>query len=163
MNGGQRFAVLIVCCFTVMVCYPDFDAAGWAFIGTILAMWTGVIVILSIVSNLFGLYKWESLNKLIFFVLTCAIMYSLLWYFPQTDKVTPINKIKYGEIPTKADLDRGLKRFTFNFDFVRRNARRKENFINQDMNSKEVKKELKKKAAKTAEELIEKMDLEDEE
>ena len=112
---------------------------------------------------MFGLYKWESLNKLIFFVLTCAIMYSLLWYFPQTDKVTPINKIKYGEIPTKADLDRGLKRFTFNFDFVRRNARRKENFINQDMNSKEVKKELKKRAAKTAEELIEKMDLEDEE
>ena len=31
------------------------------------------------------------------------------------------------------------------------------------MNSKEVKKELKKKAAKTAEGLIEKMDLEDEE
>ena len=63
---------------------------------------------------------------MIFFVLICAIMYSLLWYFPQEDKVTPINKIKYGEIPTKQDIEYGLKRFTFNFDFVRRNARRAE-------------------------------------
>ena len=122
MNGWQRFAVLILCCFTVMVLYPDFDASGWTFIGVAFAMWTGVIIVLSVISNLFGLYKFESLNKLVFFVLICAIMYSLLWYFPQEDKVTPINKIKYGEIPTKADIKRGLQRFTFNFDFVRRNA-----------------------------------------
>ena len=105
MNGWQRFAVLILCCFVVMVLYPYFDASGWTFMGVAFAMWTGVIMVLSVISNLFGLYKFESLNKLIFFVLICAIMYSLLWYFPQEDKVTPINKIKYGEIPTKADMD----------------------------------------------------------
>ena len=159
MNGWQRFAVLIVCCFVVMVLYPYFDAAGWTFMGVAFAMWTGVIVVLSIISNLFGLYKFDGLNKLIFFVLICAIMYSLLWYFPQEDKVTPINKIKYGEIPTKKDIEYGIKRFTFNLDFVRRNARRKENFINQDMDKDEVKKEIKKKVSDTTDELIDSIDI----
>ena len=153
MNGWQRFLLLILCCFTVMVLYPDFSTPGWTFIGVAFAMWTGVIMVL------FGLYKWETFNKLISFVLLCGIMYSLLWYFPQDDKVTPINKIKYGEIPTKADIERGLKRFTFNFDFVRRNAKRKENFINQDLDSKKVKEGIKKKVAETKEEIMESIDI----
>ena len=159
MNGWQRFALLILCCFTVMVLYPDFGTSGWTFIGVVFAMWTGVIVVLSVISNLFGLYNLETFNKLITFVLLCAIMYSLLWYFPQEDKVTPINKIKYGEIPTKADIERGLKRFTFNFDFVRRNARRKENFINQDLDGGKVKDQIKKKVSETTDDLIESIDI----
>ena len=143
-----------------MVLYPDFDASGWTFIGIAFAMWTGIIMVLSVISNLFGLYRMETFNKLISFILLCGIMYSLLWYFPQEDKVTPINKIKYGEIPTKADIEKGIKRFTFNFDFVRRNARRKENFINQDIDGKKIKKEIKKKAGETAEELAETLDIE---
>ncbi len=159
MNGWQRFALLILCCFTVMVLYPDFDASGWTFIGIACAMWTGIIMVLSVISNLFGLYRMETFNKLISFILLCGIMYSLLWYFPQEDKVTPINKIKYGEIPTKADIEKGIKRFTFNFDFVHRNARRKENFINQDIDGQKIKKEIKKKAGQTAEELAETLDI----
>ena len=159
MNGWQRFALLILCCFTVMVLYPDFGTSGWTFIGVVFAMWTGVIVVLSVISNLFGLYNLETFNKLITFDLLCAIMYSLLWYFPQEDKVTPINKIKYGEIPTKADIERGLKRFTFNFDFVRRNARRKENFINQDLDGDKVKDQIKKKVSETTDDLIESIDI----
>ena len=159
MNGWQRFALLILCCFTVMVLYPDFGTSGWTFIGVVFAMWTGVIMVLSVISNLFGLYNLETFNKLITFVLLCAIMYSLLWYFPQEDKVTPINKIKYGEIPTKADIEKGLKRFTFNFDFVRRNARRKENFINQDLDEDKVKDQIKKKVSETTDDLIESIDI----
>ena len=68
-------------------------------------------------------------------------------------------KIKYGEFPTKADIDRGLKRFTFNFDFVRRNAKRKENFTNQDINEKAIKKEIKKKVSQKTDELVEKLDI----
>ncbi len=159
MNGWQRFALLILCCFTVMVLYPDFGASGWTFIGVAMAMWTGVIMVLSVISNLFGLYRWETFNKLITFVLLCGIMYSLLWYFPQEDKVTPINKIKYGEIPTTKDVERGLKRFTFNFDFVHRNATRKENFINQELDGDKVKKEIKKKVSETTDDFIDSIDI----
>ncbi len=143
-----------------MVLYPDFGPAGWTFLGMVFAMWTGVIVVLAVISNLFGLYKLEAINKLISFVLLCGMMYSLLWYFPQEDHVTPINKIKYGEIPTKADVERGLKRFTFNFDFVRRNARRKENFINQDLDSDQVKKAIKKQVSEKTDDLIDAIQIE---
>ena len=40
-----------------MVLYPDFGASGWTFIGVVLAMWTGVIMVLSVISNLFGIYR----------------------------------------------------------------------------------------------------------
>lgn len=160
MNGWQRFAILLLCCFAVMVLYPNFDAAGWTFIGILIAMWTGAIMVLSIISNIFGIYRFETLNKLISLVFVAAVMYTLLWYFPQEDKVTPINKLKYGEFPTKADIDKGIKRFTFNFDFVRRNARRSENFINQDMDGDKVKKEIKKKVSEKTDEFIDSLQIE---
>ena len=149
MNGWQRFMFLLMCYFVVMVLYPNYDAAGLYFVGVTLAMWTGVILVLSIISNMLGLYNFPSLNKLITFVLVVMIMCSLLWYFPQKDNVTPINKIKYGEVPTKEDIKRGLNRFTFNFDFVRRRADRAENFVNQEVEeNKEGVKETKEKIQK---------------
>lgn len=154
MNGWQRFAILLLCCFAVMVCYPNFDTAGWTFIGILIAMWTGGIIILSIISNMFGIYRLETLNKLVSLVFVAAVMYTLLWYFPQKDKVVPINKLKYGEFPTKADINKGVKRFTFNFDLVHRDARQSENFINQGMEEKKVKKQIKKKVSDKTDELI---------
>lgn len=131
MSGWQRFGLLLVCCFAVLVLFPNYDMTGLSFIGLALLMWTGVIILLTIISNIFGLYRFEWLERTITFVIFFAIMYSLLWYFPQEDKVTPINKFKHGEIPTAADIEKGLKRLTFNFDFNHRNARRSENFANQ--------------------------------
>ena len=78
----------------------------------------------------------------------------MLWYFPQTDKVSPINKLKYGEYPTKADIDKGLKRLTFNFDFANRNVRRNENFANQEEVQRSKEKVNKMSKATTPEQLI---------
>lgn len=159
MNGWQRFMFLLMCYFVVMVLYPNYDAAGLYFVGVTLAMWTGVILVLSIISNMLGLYNFPSLNKLITFVLVVMIMCSLLWYFPQKDNVTPINKIKYGEVPSKEDIKRGLNRFTFNFDFVRRRADRAENFVNQEMEeNKEGVKETKAKIQKHTKKAVKKME-----
>lgn len=132
MNGWQRFGILLVCCFLVLVLFPNYDVAGLSFIGLALLMWTGAIILLTIISNIFGLYRFEWLEKTVTLAVLVAIVYSLLWHFPQTDKVVPINKLKYGEYPTRADIDKGLKRLTFNFDFVNRNVRRDENFVNQE-------------------------------
>ena len=142
-----------------MVLYPNYDAAGLYFVGVTLAMWTGVILVLAVISNMLGLYNFPSLNKLITFVLVVMIMCSLLWYFPQKDNVTPINKIKYGEVPTKEDIKRGLNRFTFNFDFVRRRADRAENFVNQELEeNKEGVKETKEKIQKHTKKAVKKME-----
>ena len=154
MNGWQRFGILIVCCALIMILFPYYDAEGWSFIGLSLLIWTGVIIAISMVFNVFALYKLAWLNKLTTLVVMGAIMYALLLYFPQKDKVAPINKLKYGEYPTVEDMKYGLKRLTFNFDFVSRNVGREENYANQEVDSKTIKEDMKKKVSQTTDELI---------
>ena len=150
MNGWQRFGILLLCCIAVMILFPHYGGSAWPFIGIVMLMWLGVITLVSFVSNMFALERIEWLNRLLTLVLFCGIMYTLLWYFPQKDKVSPINKLKYGEYPTVADIKQGIKQLTFNFDFVRRNVSRDENFINQEKFNDTKKKA--RKAAKVAKE-----------
>ena len=149
MTGLGRFFMLLLCTAVVMICFPDFGASGWTFAGTIILVWTGIILIMGIVGSLFGLYRFGGINQFLTFVLWVGIMFSLLWYFPQDSKVSPINQLKHGEFPTGADLQRGLQKFTFNFAFDRRNARRSENFVNQK-DAKTAAEEAAQKAAQEA-------------
>ena len=131
MNGWQRFGLLLLGCVAIMILYPDYGTRGWPFVGMLLAAGAGVFLVLSVVSNLFAIYRFAFLNKLITLGVIAAICYVLLWYFPQTDGLTPIQKLKAGRTPTKDEMIWGLKKLSFNFDFVRRNVRRDENFVNQ--------------------------------
>ena len=149
MVGIRRFFMLLLCTAAVMICFPDFGAIGWTFAGTIILVWTGIILIMGIVDNLFGLYRFDGINRFLTFVLFLGIMFSLLWYLPQDEKVSPINQLKYGEFPTGADLQRGLQKFTFNFAFDHRNARSNQNFVNQQ-DAKAAAEETAKKAAEEA-------------
>ena len=152
MTGIARFFMLALCVLLVMICFPDFGTSGWTFAGTIILVWTGVILIMSVVGSLFGLYRFDGINRFLTFMLFLGIMFSLLWYFPQDEKVSPINQLKYGQIPTGADLKRGLDKFTFNFAFDKRNARSEKNFVNQ----KDPKEEAEEAAKKAAEEAAKK-------
>ncbi|MBR4591875.1 MAG: hypothetical protein IKO35_01535 [Elusimicrobiaceae bacterium] len=154
MNGWQRFGILLVCCALIMILFPRYDASGWSFIGLTVLMWTGAIMVISLVFNVFALYRFAWLNKLTTLAVMCMIIYTLLWYFPQTDKVSPINKLKYGEYPTKQDINYGLKRLTFNFNFVRRNVHRGENYVNQEVDSKKIKENMKNTISEKADEFI---------
>ena len=139
MNGWQRFGLLILGCFAIMVLYPDFDKTGLHFIGMTLLIGTAGIFLLSVLSNVFAIYRFELLNKLITLGVLALISYVLLWHFPQTDRVAPVDKLRAGQTPTKADLQKGIRQLTFNFDFVRRNVRREENFSNQHANQPQTK------------------------
>lgn len=154
MSGWQRFGILLLCCFLVMVLFPNYDTAGLSFIGMAILLWTGGIIVLSIISNIFALSRFESITRFITLLVMGAILYTLLWYFPQTDNVSPINKLKYGEYPTKEDIDKGLKRLTFNFDFVHRRVNRDENFVNQDNLHKEKEQETTKKTSSKLKEVV---------
>ncbi|MBP5429439.1 MAG: hypothetical protein J6Y25_00915 [Elusimicrobiaceae bacterium] len=131
MTGVQRFFMLVLCVLLVMVLYPNFGTAGWPFVGTFVLVWTGIILIMSIVGSLFGLYRYDGVNRFLNILLFVGIMASLLWYFPQEDKISIVNKIKHGQFPTGADVKQGINQLTFNFAFDRRNARSEKNFVNQ--------------------------------
>ncbi len=139
-----------------MVLFPNYDGIGLSFLGMAFILWTGGIILLSLITNIFALYRWETFNRVLTFAVFFSIVYTLLWYFPQEDKVSPINKLKYGQYPTKADIDKGIRRLTFNFDFLHRNALREENFQNQEeLRDKQAKEELQKKIQQKEKQLIE--------
>lgn len=131
MIGIQRLCLLVLCIALVMICYPDFGAAGWTFAGTLLLVWLGIILIMSVIGSLFGLYRFDGINRFLTCIFVACVLASLLMFFPQEDKRTPLQKIRQGDIPTGADIQRGLNKFTFNFAFDRRNARSDKNFVNQ--------------------------------
>lgn len=149
MIGLQRFCLLILCLGLVMICYPDYGAAGWAFAGTMILVWAGIILIMSVVGSLFGLYRFEGINRFLTWIFVLCVLASLFMFFPQEDKVTPLQKLQQGKIPTGADIQRGLNKFTFNFAFDRRNARSDKNFVNQK-DAKQAAEEAAKKEAEEA-------------
>lgn len=149
MTGWQRFFLLILCYFIMLVFFPYYDGKGLSFIFLTFAMWTGVIILLSIIVNLFALYKLPPLNALFTLIFVLVVMGSLLIYFPQEGRLSPINQLKTGQLPTTADIEMGIKRLTFNFDFVRRNVERDENYINQ-MTPEQRKKKAEEEAAEVA-------------
>ena len=157
MNGWQRFGLLVLGCFIIMVLYPNFDRNGLHFIGFTLLVGTGAILLLSVISNLFAIYRFAFLNKIITLAVLGAIIYVLLWHFPQTDGLPPIAKLRAGHTPTQADIEKGIRQVTFNFDFVRRNVRRAENFSNQHP-EKEKNKSKQVQAPKEPEDVIEVFD-----
>lgn len=150
MNGWQRFGLLVLGCIAVMVLFPDFDGKGWSFILFTLLGGTAILLVLSVISGLFAIYRFETLNKLITIVFIVCVGYVLLWYFPQVNYPAPIYQLKEGKTPTKADIKRGIRRLTFNFDFVRRNVRLDENFSNQELNKE--KKDKKHASSKSTQE-----------
>lgn len=151
MTGIQRFIMLVLCVGIIMICFPDFGSAGWTFAGAIILVWTGVILIMSVISSLFALYRFEGINRFLSWVLLVCILASVLWLLPQEDKVSPINKLKYGQLPTGSDIKRGINKFTFNFAFDHRNADSDQNFINQ-----KTKEELSTQAQQTTKKVTKK-------
>ena len=150
MVGIQRFFLLILCVALVMICYPDYGIAGWTFAGTLILVWTGIILIMSVVGSLFGLYRFDGINRFLTWVFLLCVLASLLMYFPQDDNQTPLQKLQHGNIPTGADIQKGLNKFTFNFAFDRRNARSDKNFINQQDAKKAAEEAAKKDAEEAA-------------
>lgn len=150
MVGIQRFFLLILCVALVMICYPDYGIAGWTFAGTLILVWTGIILIMSVVGSLFGLYRFDGINRFLTWVFLLCVLASLLMYFPQDDNQTPLQKLQQGNIPTGADIQKGLNKFTFNFAFDRRNARSDKNFINQQDAKKAAEEATRKDAEEAA-------------
>ncbi len=161
MNGWLRFGILFLCCFGVMMLFPEYDKAGWTFIGLIMLMWTGAIVMVSFVANLFGLDRFDWINRLLTLAVFCGIMYTLLWYFPQTDKVSPINKLKYGEYPTTQDIKKGINKLTFNVNFATRGVNDNKAFADQEL--KAAKKQVQQAAQHIKEEAQSFIEVADEE
>lgn len=154
MTGWQRFFLVFAICIGVMICFPQYKDNGLSFMALAFAFWTCIVMFLSVVIDLFGIYKVEMLHRIVSLAFLLLVAFSLLYYFPLPNHETPLKRIQNNQWPTSEDIHLGIKRLTFNFDFARRNIHREKNFINQKMDPEPVekaKKEVKKAVKKPAE------------
>lgn len=150
MTGWQRFFMLLACCVITMILWPQYDGQGLTFMLMSVLLWTCVIIMLSVLSGIFAIYKFEFLNRFISILFLGALLASLLFYFPLPGGETPASRMKKGQWPTTQDVEKGMKRLTFNFDFARRNVHREANFVNQHIdNASDAVGELKKSVKQT--------------
>ena len=152
MNGWAKFFLLIVCCIFTLILWPQYNTDSLQFMGLLALLWTCLILLVSIVGNIFALYKFEFLNRLVSLAYLAALLASLIYYFPLENNQTPYLRMKNNIWPTISDAKAGIERLTFNFDFVRRNANNEKNYINQQFDKADsTKKEIKKAVQKTQE------------
>ena len=152
MNGWAKFFLLIVCCIFTLILWPQYNTDSLQFMGLLALLWTCLILLVSIVGNIFALYKFEFLNRLVSLAYLAALLASLIYYFPLENDQTPYLRMKNNIWPTISDAKAGIERLTFNFDFVRRNANNEKNYINQQFDKADsTKKEIKKAVQKTQE------------
>lgn len=119
MNGIQRFFLCGLSLFLVMLCFPHYaQGVGWSFAGMTMLICAGALLVLSILVGLFGLDRFNFFNRLLTFAVWIGFSYYVLLNFPQQDNIAPINKIKNGQFPTRADLALGARHFTFAFDLM---------------------------------------------
>lgn len=152
MNGWAKFFLLIVCCIFTLILWPQYNTDSLQFMGLLALLWTCLILLVSIVGNIFALYKFEFLNRLVSLAYLAALLASLIYNFPLENDQTPYLRMKNNIWPTISDAKAGIERLTFNFDFVRRNVNNEKNYINQQFDKADsTKKEIKKAVQKTQE------------
>ncbi len=133
MTGWQRFFLLIACCIVTMILWPQYDEAGVTFMLMAGLLWTCVIIMLSVLSGIFGIYKFEFLNRFVSILYLGALMACLLFYFPLRNGETPAKRMQQGQWPTMQDVRNGLERMTLDFDFVHRTLRHDPSHLNEKM------------------------------
>ncbi len=154
MTGWQRFFLLIVCIVGTLILWPQYDREGLTFMLMAGLLWTCVIVLLSVIINMFAIYKLEFLHRLISILFFGAVLVSLLYYFPLKGGDTPAKRMQNNQWPTLQDVGEGRKRRVYNLNFRRHNVHRAANFITKKRDdASDTVKDIQKTAEKKKEAL----------
>ncbi|ACC98003.1 hypothetical protein Emin_0446 [Elusimicrobium minutum Pei191] len=100
--------------FAVMVFFPYYGQGGFSFGVMSCLLWAGGAILLGVLVTILGMENWKKLNALLTCVLLIACAVFLLQRFPQEDKVSPLKKLAYGDLPKQEDMKKGLSAFGIN-------------------------------------------------
>lgn len=121
MSGWQKFFLLFLSCIAVLICWPQYDTKGLTFMLMAFVLWTCIIILFSVLTNLFAIVKFEALHRLLSIVFLLVMIGSLLYYFPLMDGTTPFYRMKNNIWPSGEDIKTGINRMTFSVDLVHHN------------------------------------------
>lgn len=149
MNGWQRFFLLLMCVVSLLICWPDYGRSGVLFLVMAGVLWTCIIMLISVISNIFGIYKFEMLNRLVSLAFLAVMAVSFLYYFPLENKQTPWARMQSGRYPTVEDMQKGVRRLASGLHLMQDRAQDVSDKIDNAADTlKKTEKSVKKKKEK---------------
>ncbi|MDR0292019.1 MAG: hypothetical protein LBI01_04555 [Elusimicrobium sp.] len=115
----RRIFFILLIHFAVMVSYPYYGPGGFSFGLMSAGVWSVGAIVLGIIITLLGMERWDRLNTAVTIALLVLCAWFLLMKLPQEDKVSPMQKIAYGNLPKSEQIKDGLKPFGFNWDAIK--------------------------------------------
>lgn len=106
-----RILILAVLHAGVLILFPYYPATGPLTVFIIFLVSVGVVIGLSSLFSLLWLSKSVIISSLFDFVMICAASAILLLVTPQTDNISPADKLLKGNYPVKANMEEGWKKF----------------------------------------------------
>jgi len=114
----RRIFFILLIHFVVMVCYPYSGPTGMTFGLVSAVVWSVAAIAVGIIITLLAMERWDRLNTAITAVILILCAWFILMKLPQEDKVSPFQKLAYGNLPKAEHIKDGLKPFGFNWDKI---------------------------------------------
>ena len=115
----RRIFFILLIHVVVMICYPYYGPTGMTFGLVSAVVWSVAAIAIGIIVTLLGMERWDRLNTAITVVMLVLCAWFILMKLPQEDKVSPFQKIAYGNFPKAEHIKDGLKPFGINWDKIK--------------------------------------------
>lgn len=104
----RRVLAVLLAHLAVLICFPNYaEGVGISFIITSFAIWVGIIIVLSVISSILFLDRWEKFNAFLSAILFFVCLFILLNSMPQENRISPLQQLAYGDFPTVENMKKG--------------------------------------------------------
>lgn len=108
-----RFLLLVLLFAAALICFPDYpNTTPLTLFIMFIASFIAVLII-TFVSSILLFGRSHVLNCIIDLAIVLIVGYFILNIMPQTDGVSPYDKVRNGKYPTESQIKRGIEKLDF--------------------------------------------------
>ncbi len=108
-----RFILLTIIFLAALICFPDYPQTAPITIFIMFIISFVAVLVLTFFSSVLLLSRSAAFNCVFDLATILVVGYFLLNIMPQTDGVSPYDKVRSGKYPTESQIKRGLKKLDF--------------------------------------------------
>ena len=108
-----RFILLTIIFLAALICFPYYPQTAPITVFIMFIISFVAVLVLTFFSSIFFLGRSHVFNCIFDLAMILVVGYFLLNIMPQTDGVSPYDKVKNGKYPTESQIKKGLKKLDF--------------------------------------------------
>ncbi len=108
-----RFMLLVVLFLAALICFPNYPNTTPLTLFIMFLISFVSVLIVTFISSIILLGRSHIFNCILDLIIVLVVGYFLLNIMPQTDGVSPYDKLKNGKIPTEKEIQYGIQKLDF--------------------------------------------------